>query len=83
MKFKSLKKADFISCEGVIIVISKKRFITIKFNKLENRLVDALVYEGGTGGIINLSLFGDLNIEVNGTKHYVPEKYIKEISFNL
>ena len=83
MKFKSLKKADFINCKGVIIVISKKRFITIKFNTLENRLIDALVYEGEEGGTINLSLSGDLNIEVNGTKHYVPEKYIKETSFNL
>lgn len=83
MKFKNIKKADFIICEGVVINLSKKRFITIKFNTLENRLVDALVYEGKNGGIINLSLYGDLNIEVNGTKHYVPEKYIKEISFNL
>ena len=83
MKFKSLKKADFISCEGVIIVISKKRFITIKFNKLENRLVDALVYEGKNGGTIKLNKFTDLNIVINGIKHYVPEKYIKEISFSL
>lgn len=83
MKFKNIKKADFIICEGVVINLSKKRFITIKFNTLENRLVDALVYEGKNGGIIKLSLYGDLNIEVNGTKHYVPEKYIKEISFNL
>lgn len=83
MKFKNIKKADFLNSIGVVIIISKKRFITIKFKDLKNKLADALVYEGGAGGIINLSLFGDLNIEVNGTKHYVPEKYIKDISFNL
>ena len=83
MKFKNLKKADFISCSGVVINLSKDRFITIKFNKLENRLIDALVYEGSKGGTLYLSLAGDLNIEINGTKYYVPEKYIKEISFNL
>lgn len=83
MKFKNLKKADFINCEGVVINLSKKRFITIKFNNLKNRLVDALVYEGSAGGTLYLNLSGDLNIEVNGIKHYVPEKYIKDISFNL
>ncbi len=83
MKFKSLKKADFINCEGVVINLSKKRFITIKFTDLKNRLIDALVYEGKNGGTIELNKFTDLNIVINGIKHYVPEKYIKEISFSL